>query len=124
MDERQQRQLTGMITRRMWAVAAVLGLAGAGLMAVGLPMQIGAALVTLAILVTPIAVVATAAWWARQPALRIPRWLLWVGGTGTIAGLGWLIADPGHARAIIVFALGVWVLVVGIISTALVSLAR
>ncbi|AGF73459.1 hypothetical protein A605_12315 [Corynebacterium halotolerans YIM 70093 = DSM 44683] len=113
-----------MITARMWTVVLVLGLLGAGLMSVGLPPQIGAALLTLAVLVAPPAVIASLAWLMRAPATRIPRWLLWVGGAGTVLGLGWLIAVPGQNTAIIIFALGVWVLVVGILSMAVLSIAR
>ena len=124
MDEAELRRLTGMITARMWAVVLVLGLLGAGLMSVGIPLQIGAALLTLAVLVAPPAVIASVAWLVRAPATRIPRWLLWAGGAGTGIGLGWLIAAPGQNTAIIIFALGVWVLVVGILYTAVLSIAR
>lgn len=124
MDEGEQVRLTGMITGRMWLAAAALGVAGAGLIALGLPPQFGATLLTLAILLLPLAVVLTLVWLVRQPATRIPVWLLWIGGVGTGSGLVWLIADPGHVTAMIVFGVGVWLLVAGIMSAALVWVVR
>lgn len=124
MSEDEQIRLTGMITGRLWLAVTALGVAGAGLIALGLPLQFGATLLTLAILLLPVAVVVALAWIARHPATRIPAWLLIFGGVGTGGGLVWLIADPGHMVAMVVFGVGAWLLVVGIMAAALVWLGR
>lgn len=122
MDAPGLRRLTGMITLRLWLVAVVVGAVGIGLYY--LHMSLGPVLVTLATLIVPLAVVFTLAWILRCPADQVPRWLTWLGAVGAVAGLGWLLVSPGHVSAIVIFALGVWLLVVGIISSVITASAR
>ncbi|QGU05565.1 hypothetical protein [Corynebacterium comes] len=113
------RRLTGMIADRLWLVAFVLGAVGGGLVWLGV--RLGLALVTIAILIVPVAVVAVFARLLRQPADRIPRWLTVLGGSGSVTGLVWLIVSPGHVPAILILAVGVWLLIVGIIASVAVG---
>lgn len=122
MDAPGLRRLTRMITIRLWLVVVVVGAVGIGFYY--LQMSLGPVLVTLAVLIVPLAVVFTLAWILRRPANQVPRWLAWLGATGTVVGLGWLLFSPGHVPAIVIFALGVWLLVVGIISSVITANAR
>ncbi|RSZ65118.1 hypothetical protein EAH68_02960 [Corynebacterium hylobatis] len=109
-------RLTGMITLRLWAAALVTGALGGGLVLLGV--RLGLALVTMGVLLVPVAAVTTCAWFLRRPAAAVPRWLTWLGGVGSAAGLVWLLISPGEVPAILVLAVGVWLLVVGLIAQA------
>lgn len=115
-------RLTGMIAGRLWLVALVSGAVGGGLVWLGV--RLGPALATLAILIVPPAVVSTTAWLALRPATVLPRWLSGIGAAGTVAGTGWLLIAPGHVPAILILAVGVWLLVVGLISAVAVGAMR
>ncbi|MDO5669387.1 MAG: hypothetical protein Q4G50_05240 [Corynebacterium sp.] len=115
------RRLTGPIALRLWAVVVVVGAAGAGLLWLGV--GLGMALVTIAVLSAPLALVTTVAWIARRPAVAVPRWLLWLGAMGSVLGLVWLLVSPGEVPAILVLAIGVWLAVVGLISSVAVGVA-
>lgn len=119
MNTTLTRQLTGHIALRLWLVVVLVGAAGLGLMWLGV--RLGLALATIAILAAPIAVVSTVAWVTRRKATVIPRWLLWLGVAGTAVGFGWLILQPGEVPAILTLAVGVWLLVVGLISSVVVG---
>ncbi|MFC6147639.1 hypothetical protein [Corynebacterium nasicanis] len=108
------RRLTGLIALRLWAVVLVVGAAAAGLLWLGV--GFGMALATIAVLSAPIALVASVAFACRRPAPTLPRWLTWLGGTASLLGFGWLLLSPGEVPAILTLAVGVWLLVVGIIS--------
>lgn len=112
-------RLTGMITLRLWVAALVTGLFGAGLVLLGV--SLGLALVTMGVLLVPVTVVTTCAWLLRRPAVVVPRWLTLLGGVGAAVGLVWLLISPGEVPAILVLAVGVWLLVVGLISQAVVG---
>jgi drug/metabolite transporter superfamily protein YnfA len=122
VDRRALVRLTGMITLRLWVTALVTGLLGGGLVWLGA--RPGLALMTVGALLVPVAVVTTLARLLRQPADTVPRWLTLFGGVGSAVGLVWLLVSPGHVPAIPVFAVGVWLLVVGLISAALVGRVR
>lgn len=115
-------RLTGMIAGRLWLVALATGAIGGVLVWLGV--RLGLALATIAVLVVPLAVVATAARLLRRPADRVPPWLVWLGGTGSAVGLAWLLVTPGHVPAILALAVGVWLLVVGIIAAVAVGAVR
>ena len=119
MDPTVSRRLTGMIAARLWLVSLVAGACGWGLVWFGL--RPGAVLVTLASLLLPLAVVVTLARLLRQPAVSVPRWLVWIGGTGSATGLVGLLLSPGQVPAILLLAVGVWLLVVGLISGVVVG---
>lgn len=119
MDPTTLRRLTGMIAARLWLVA-VLAAALGGLL-VWLGVRFGLALATIAVLVAPIAVVTTFARLLRQPANRVPRWLAALGAVGSVGGLLWVLLSPGDPPAIITFAVGVWLLVAGLVASVLVS---
>lgn len=122
MDHKVLVRLTGMITLRLWVAALVTGALGGGLVLLGV--RLGLALVTMGVLLVPVAVVTTCAWILRRPAVVVPRWLTWLGGAGAAAGLAWLLISPGEVPAILVLAIGVWLLVVGLISGAVVGRVR
>lgn len=124
MNDHELRRLTGMITFRLWLVLLVVGAVGAGMAWVGI--GIGMALLTLAVLILPIAVVATVAFASRRPAPVLARWLLWAGLTLTVVGLAWLLIQWGQAGmiAVITFAVGIWLVVVGLIATVAVAVLR
>lgn len=124
MNDHELRRLTGMITFRLWLVLLVVGAVGAGMAWVGI--GIGMALLTLAVLILPIAVVATVAFASRRPAPVLARWLLWAGLTLTVGGLAWLLIQWGQAgmMAVIIFAVGIWLVVVGLIATVAVAVLR
>ncbi len=113
------RRLTGPIALRLWIVVLVVGGAGLGLLWLGA--GAGMALVTIAILAAPVALVSTVAVVFRRPALILPRWLTVLGGLGSAVGLGWLLVQPGTVPAILSLAVGVWLLVVGLISSVVVG---
>lgn len=115
-------RLTGMITLRLWAAALVTGGCGGGLVLLGV--RLGPALVTMGVLLVPVAAVTTCAWLLRRPAVAVPRWLAWLGGAASAVGLVWLLIAPGAVPAILALAAGVWVLVVGLISQAVVGRVR
>lgn len=122
MNDHELRRLTGMITLRLWLVLLVVGAVGAGMAWVG----IGMALLALAVLILPIAVVATVAFASRRPAPVLARWLLWAGIALTVGGLAWLLIQWGRAGmiAVIIFAVGIWLAVVGLIATVAVAVLR
>ena len=124
MNDHELRRLTGMITLRLWLVLLVVGAVGAGMAWVGI--GIGMALLTLAVLILPIAVVATLGWAFRRPAPVLARWLLWAGIALTVGGLAWLLIQWGRAgmMAVIIFAVGIWLVVVGLIATVAVAVLR
>lgn len=124
MNDHELRRLTGMITFRLWLVLLVVGAVGAGMAWVGI--GIGMALLTLAVLILPIAVVATVAFASRRPAPVLARWLLWAGIALTVVGLAWLLIQWGRAgmMAVIIFAVGIWFVVVGLIATVAVAVLR
>ena len=115
------RRLTGPIALRLWAVVVVVGAAGAGLLWLGV--GLGMALVTIAVLSAPLALVATVAFAFRRPAVVLPRWMLWWGVVGSVVGFVWLLVSPGEVPAIVVLAVGVWLAVVGLISSVAVGVA-
>lgn len=119
MNPVELRRLTGMIAGRLWLTAVVTGVAGGGLVWLGI--RLGLALVTIAVLIVPIAAVTTLAWMLRRRAVAVPRWLTAVGAAGSAAGLVWLLASPGHVPAILVLAVGVWLLIVGLIASVAVG---
>ncbi|MDO5512041.1 hypothetical protein [Corynebacterium sp.] len=108
------RRLTGPIALRLWIVVIVLGAAGAGLLWLGV--GFGMALVTIAVLSAPLAVVASVAWILRRRATVLPGWIFWLGVVGAAAGFVWLLVTPGEVPAILTLAIGVWLLVVGLIA--------
>ena len=124
MNDHELRRLTGMITLRLWVVLIVVGGIGAGMARVGI--GIGMALLTLAVLILPIAVVATLGWVSRRPAPTLARWVLWTGIALTVVGLAWLLIQWGQAGmvAVIAFAVGIWLVVVGLIATVAVAVLR
>lgn len=113
------RRLTGPIALRLWIVVLVAGAAGLGLLWLGA--GVGMALVTIAVLSAPVALVSTVAFACRRPALVLPRWLTVLGGVGTVGGFGWLLVEPGAVPATLALAVGVWLLVVGLISAVAVG---
>lgn len=119
MDIAALRRLTGMVAGRLWLAALVTGVLGGGLMWLGV--RLGLALATMAALIVPLAGVTTVAWLLRLPADRVPRWLTLLGGSGSVTGLMWLLISPGHVPAIVILAIGVWLLVVGLIASVLVA---
>lgn len=122
MEHKVLVRLTGMIALRLWAAALLTGALGGGLTWLGV--GLGMALVTMGILLVPVAMVTTLAWCLRQPAVVVPRWLTWLGGAGSAVGLVWLLISPGEVPAILALAVGVWLLVVGLISRAVVGRVR
>jgi len=116
------RRLTGPIALRLWAVVLVVGAAGVGLLWLGV--GLGMALVTIAVLSAPLAMVATVAFACRRPALVLPRWFLGLGAAGSAAGFVWLLVTPGEVPAILTLAIGVWLLVVGLIASVAVGVVR
>lgn len=122
MDRSALVRLTGMVALRLWVAALVTGLLGGGLVWLGA--RPGLALVTVGVLLVPVAVVTTLAGLLRWPADTVPRRLTLFGGVGSAAGLAWLLISPGHVPAVLVFAVGMWLLVVGLISAVLVGRAR
>ena len=124
MNDHELRRLTGMITLRLWLVLLVVGAVGAGMAWVGV--GIGMALLTLAVLILPIAVVSTLGWALRRPAPVLARWLLRTGIALTVGGLAWLLIQWGQAGmiAVITFAVGIWLVVVGLIATVAVAVLR
>lgn len=115
-------RLTGMVTLRLWAAALITGILGGGLAWFGI--RLGLALVTISSLLVPVAAVTTGSWLLRRPAVVVPRWLTWLGGSASAVGLVWLLISPGAVPAILALAVGVWLLVVGLISGAVVDRAR
>lgn len=115
-------RLTGPIALRLWIVVLVVGAAGLGLLWLGT--GFGMVLATIAILAAPVALVATVASASRRPALVLPRWLTVLGGLGTAVGFGWLLVQPGEVPAILTLAVGVWLLVVGLIASVAVGFWR
>ncbi|NLA57211.1 MAG: hypothetical protein GX859_13145 [Corynebacterium humireducens] len=113
------RRLTGPIALRLWIVVLVAGAAGLGLLWLGA--GVGMALVTIAVLSAPVALVSTVAFAFRRPALVLPRWLTVPGALGTVVGFGWLLVEPGAVPAVLALAVGVWLLVVGLISGVVVG---
>ncbi|HHU67341.1 hypothetical protein [Corynebacterium sp.] len=113
------RRLTGPIALRLWIVVLVAGAAGLGLLWLGA--GVGMALVTIAILAAPVALVSTVAFAFRRPALVLPRWLTVLGGLGVVVGFGWLLVERGAVPATLALAVGVWLLVVGLISSVAVG---
>ncbi|MCS5479663.1 hypothetical protein NYP18_08330 [Corynebacterium sp. YIM 101645] len=115
-------RLTDMITLRLWVAALVTGALGGGLMLLGV--RPGLALVTMGVLLVPVAIVTTCACLLRRPADTVPRWLTWLGGAGSAAGLVGLLISPGQVPAILMLAVGVWLLIVGLIAQVVVGRLR
>lgn len=113
------RRLTGPIALRLWVVVLAVGAAGVGLLWLGV--GLGMALVTIAVLSAPLALVATVAFAFRRPARVLPRWLLRLGVAGSAVGFVWLLVTPGEVPAIVTLAIGVWLLVVGLIASVMVG---
>ncbi|WJY64370.1 hypothetical protein CATRI_11605 [Corynebacterium atrinae] len=119
LDDQQLRRLSGIIAWRLTLAAAVLGTVGGAFLYFRL--GFGMIPMTLALLMVPLIVVLVLAWVLRIPANRVPRPMTWLGGVGTVVGVAWLIISPGHIPAILVFALGVWLFVVGLIASVAVG---
>lgn len=122
LDDQQLRRLSGIIAWRLTLAAAVLGAVGGAFLYFRL--GFGMIPMTLALLMLPLIVVLVLAWVLRVPANRIPRPMTWVGGLGVVVGVAWLIISPGHIPAIVIFALGVWLFVVGLIAAVAVGTIR
>lgn len=122
LDDQQLRRLSGIIAWRLTLAAAVLGAVGGAFLYFRL--GFGMIPMTLALLMLPLIVVLVLAWVLRVPANRIPRPMAWVGGLGVVVGVAWLIISPGHIPAIVIFALGVWLFVVGLIAAVAVGTIR
>lgn len=122
LDDQQLRRLSGIIAWRLTLAAAVLGAVGGAFLYFRL--GFGMIPMTLALLMLPLIVVLVLAWVLRVPANRIPRPMTWVGGLGAVVGVAWLIISPGHILAIVIFALGVWLFVVGLIAAVAVGTIR
>ncbi|WIM67375.1 hypothetical protein QP027_09745 [Corynebacterium breve] len=121
MNQNHPRSATGAITWRLWTVVILFGALAALLLYLQIPAVIGGSLATIASLTAPIAIIMTVAWILGLPARVIPKVILWLGVVGCVVGVGGLIMSPGQPVLIVVFALGVWLLLVGLIASLVVA---
>lgn len=121
LDVASMRRLTGAMALRLWVVVIVCAIMAGLFLISRLPTFLGGTMVTIAGLALPIALVTSICWVLRRPAQSIPRILLWLGVIGLVGGIIGLIIWQGTAWLMIVAALGVWLLLVGIVAALLVG---
>lgn len=121
LDAANMRRLTGHMAVRLWVVVIVCALVAGLFLITRLPTFLGGTMVTIAGLALPIALVVTVCWALRRPAKSIPRILLWMGAVMLVGGIIGLIIWQGTAWLMVAAALGVWLLLVGIVSALLVG---
>lgn len=121
LDAGNMRKLTGLMALRSWVVVIVCALVAGLFLITRLPTFLGATMVTIAGLALPIAIVMSICWVLRLPATAIPRILLWMGVIMLVGGIVSLIIWQGTAWLMVTATLGVWLLLVGVVATLLVS---
>lgn len=109
-------RLTGHVAWRLWVVVLVTGAVAAGFLYSRLATPIGGSLVTISGLSAPLALVSTGCWALRIPADALPRILRWLGAAGIVVGLVGLIIVHGQPALMVILALGVWFMLVGLVS--------
>ncbi|MGP6174647.1 hypothetical protein [Corynebacterium sp. A21] len=119
----QQRGLTWSIAFRLWIVVAVTGVVGWLFLQWVVLLALGATMATLCALTLPIAVITLLAALLRQPAARLPRWMLFTGAAGSPVLVVLLLIDPAP-WAMIALSLAVWLLVVGAIAAVVQQMFR